>query len=229
MNHLVHKLTLDMHKSISQTSITVKKGDTKRKLYITLTENGKVYTVSNSCTAVFSATKYNNDILFNDCTIEDGIIVYEFTELTANIPGMMDCEIRLYGADNGLITSPQFSIIVEGVVNKDSDVMASDEYSALTSAIAYVDTLKRDLEDIINNSVIDDKLDPNSTHAVQNKVVAKEIENIKFNYSNLSTGVSALSKRTPPVVTNNDNGKLLQVVDGVWEAVTIPFAEGVSV
>ena len=229
MNHLVHKLTLDMHKSISQTSITVKKGDTKRKLYITLTENGKVYTVSNSCTAVFSATKYNNDILFNDCTIEDGIIVYEFTELTANIPGMMDCEIKLYGADNGLITSPQFSIIVEGVVNKDSDVMASDEYSALTSAISYVDTLKRDMEDIINNSVIDDKLDPNSTHAVQNKVVAETLTTVNYNMTQLSMGVSVLSQKTTPDVNDSDNGKLLQVVDGVWEAVTIPFAEGVSV
>ena len=32
-----------------------------------------------------------------------------------------------------------------------------------------------------------------------------------------------------PSVTTNDNGKLLQVVDGVWVAVEIPFAEGESV
>lgn len=32
-----------------------------------------------------------------------------------------------------------------------------------------------------------------------------------------------------PKVTEADNGKLLQVVSGVWSAVTIPFAEGVSV
>lgn len=136
MNCLIHKLTLDMHKSISQASISVKKGDTNRKLHIILTEKGKVYQVDDGCTAVFSATKYNGDTLFNSCTIENGIIVYEFTELTANIPGKMDCEIKLYGADNSLITGPQFSIIVDGVVNKDSNVEASDEFSALTALIS---------------------------------------------------------------------------------------------
>lgn len=32
-----------------------------------------------------------------------------------------------------------------------------------------------------------------------------------------------------PPVTSTDNGKLLQVKNGVWTAVDIPFAEGVSV
>ena len=59
MNFFEHKITLDMHSSISQLSISVKKGDTKRKICATLTENGKVCRLEDGCTAVFSAKKDN--------------------------------------------------------------------------------------------------------------------------------------------------------------------------
>lgn len=136
MDFIIHKLSLDMHSSISQRSISVKKGDTKRKICVTLTEKGKVFLVEEGYTAVFSAKKDNGGVLYNACNIVDGIIEYEFTEQTANIPGMMNCEIKLYDADNGLVTSPQFSIIVEGIVYSDEKVEASDEFSALTELMS---------------------------------------------------------------------------------------------
>lgn len=136
MDYLVHKLTLDMHKTVSQAFLSVKKGDTKRKLYITLTEKGKVFLVNGVSTAVFVAKKHNGDVLFNDCTIEKGVIVYEFTDHTTEISGKMDCEIRLYDEDGTLISSPQFTIIVDGVVDVDGTVVASNEFSALAKLMS---------------------------------------------------------------------------------------------
>lgn len=154
MDYLVHKLSLDMHKSIEQAILYVKEGDTKRKLYVTLTNKGKVYQIGEGCTAVFSAKKENGDTLFNYCDIEGGLVVYEFTGSTATMPGKMDCEIKLYDADNGLITGPKFAIIVEEVVNKDGDVESSDEYSALTELISSATGLEARLNQHEKNTAL---------------------------------------------------------------------------
>ena len=147
MSLFIHKLSLDMHSSISQKTISVKKGDTMRKLCVTLTENGKVYFVDDGCTAVLSAKKGNGGILYNACNIVDGIIEYEFTELTADSVGLMGCEIKLYDSNNGLITSPQFCMVVEGIVYEDGDVEESDEFSALTELVSSATELVNSIEE----------------------------------------------------------------------------------
>lgn len=151
MEYIIHKLSLNMHSSVSQTSLYVKTGDTHRKLRITLTDNGKVYRISDGCVAAFSANKDNGDTLYNACTIEDNAIVYEFTELTANVSGKMDCEIKLYDADNELITSPQFSIIVDDVVCNDKSVVASSEFSALTQLLTEINEARQELYEKIDD------------------------------------------------------------------------------
>lgn len=151
MEHIIHNLSLNMHSSISQVSLSVKKGDTKRKLCITLTENGKVYQIAEGCVAVFSAKKDRGGILYNACTIVDNTIAYEFTEQTANIPGKLDCEIKLYDANNELITSPQFTIIVNGVVYEDDEVEDSNEFSALTEKFSELVSLKNEIKTKLDN------------------------------------------------------------------------------
>ena len=142
MEHIIHNLSLNMQSSISQVSLSVKKGDTMRKLCITLTDNGTVYRIAEGCEAVLSAKKESGWILYNNCTIdyENNIIVYEFTHGTAIMPGKLDCEIKLYDANKNLITSPQFTIIVNNSVHEDGEVEDSNEFSALTTLYSEVTT-----------------------------------------------------------------------------------------
>jgi hypothetical protein len=64
--------------------------------------------------------------LFNDCIIEDNTrIRYDFTEQTTNCEGMMNCEIRLYGTDGNLLTTPAFVVVVDPRVIYDSEVLDS--------------------------------------------------------------------------------------------------------
>lgn len=142
MNYSEYRISLDIHRTGSQSLLQAKQGDTGRKIYVTLTENGKPYTISSDCTAVFTAKKPDGNILFNNCTIEDNIICYTFTEQTSVVPGKMDCEIRIYGADNMLITSPHFDIIVNATVYKDGDTVESTtEVNTLTSLISEATSL----------------------------------------------------------------------------------------
>lgn len=137
MNYSDYRLSLDIHDEDSGQSLNVKRGDNKsRRIYITLRDGSQPYHISEDCYAVFAATKPDGKILYNSCTISDCTIQYEMTGQTTNVAGVTECEIRLYGADNQLITSPRFLLIVDETVYDDEKVVdSSSEFTALTELI----------------------------------------------------------------------------------------------
>ena len=136
MNNSIHRISLDIHDTGSQVSISAKKRDTARSIYITLTEKGKPYRIAEGCHAVLTGVKADKNYLFNDCTIKDNVIVYDFTEQTVPVVGQVHCEIILYDANNERITSPRFDIVVVDTVYNDEEIVSSDEATALISATA---------------------------------------------------------------------------------------------
>lgn len=139
MNYSIYRFTLDIHRTKSQVSIPVMFRDTGIKFYISLTDGGKPYFIEDGCRAVFSAKKHDGETLFNDCIIEDNTrIRYDFTEQTTNCEGMMNCEIRLYGTDGELITTPAFVVVVDHRVVYDSEVL--DSYSEATTLDSIITT-----------------------------------------------------------------------------------------
>lgn len=152
MNYSNYRASLDIHAAGSQAVLHAKQGDTKRQILVTLTEDGRPYLISSDCTAVFTAKKPDGSILFNDCAIEGNLISYTFTAQTTALAGRLDCEIRLYGADKGLITSPGFDIIVDATVYEDGDVVESAaEVSALTSLVSEANTLVSEVNRKLEN------------------------------------------------------------------------------
>lgn len=139
MNVSAYKISLDINEYGSQAVLKAKQSDTGRKIYISLRSGGTPYTIADNCYAVFTATKTDSSILYNACTIENNEIVYEFTEQTCAAVGRNRCEIKLYGLDDKLITSPRFALLVDGTVCPDGSVASSDEFSALTQMVS--DTL----------------------------------------------------------------------------------------
>ena len=152
MNYSNYRASLDIHAAGSQAVLHAKQGDTKRQILVTLTEDGRPYLISSDCTAVFTAKKPDGSILFNDCAIEGNLISSTFTAQTTALAGRLDCEIRLYGADKGLITSPGFDIIVDATVYEDGDVVESAaEVSALTSLVSEANTLVSEVNRKLEN------------------------------------------------------------------------------
>lgn len=136
MNDSAYKISLDINAQGSQVALNAKKSDTGRKIYISLRAGGTPYPIADDCYAVFAATKPDGSILYNACTIEGNEIVYEFTEQTCSAVGNNRCEIKLYGLDDKLITSPRFTLLVDGTVYPDEQVESTDEFSALTKLVS---------------------------------------------------------------------------------------------
>ena len=134
-----YRFLLDVHETNSQISLSFKQGDTGRVLYITLTENGDIFNIPQNCVAVFTALKPDGTIIFNDCEINGNEIVYTHTAQTAAVTGKVDCELRLYGAGNTLITSPHFTIFVHPTVYFDQ-IESKDEVNTLTNLISEANT-----------------------------------------------------------------------------------------
>lgn len=137
MNFLEHRFTLDVRRDASKVCVRVRKGDTARRLRIALVQGVVPYEIRSDCYAMFSAVKPDGNRLFNPCTIEDNRIVYELTPQTTAVIGLVECEIRLYGADDALITSPGFDLIVDEVLYDEDRVPQSEtEVNALTGLIS---------------------------------------------------------------------------------------------
>jgi hypothetical protein len=132
MNYSKLKITLNIQSTVSQRSIPVKLNDTARILYITLNDGGVPYYLPDGCRAVFFAKKPDGKTLINDCIIEDNAVIrYNFTANTSNVSGIINCEMRIYGADGLLITTPKFVIVVDSrVSNDDSTHLSENEATA---------------------------------------------------------------------------------------------------
>ena len=131
MTNSYYKISLDIHDHGSNVSLKAKKGDTGRLLYITLMDGRAPYVISNECRAVFTAKKADGKKLYNDCTIIGNAITYAFTPQTTSCVGRAECEIKLYGAENKLLTSARFTLLVEDTVYNEGDEVesAKDEHA----------------------------------------------------------------------------------------------------
>jgi hypothetical protein len=147
MNSSKYRFTLDMHSSQSQVSLPVVLNDTARKLYISLTDGGKVYHIADGCLAVIRISRPTGTHMELFCPIEGNTnIVYDFAQHTATaiVEGLHECEVTLYGLDGGIITTARFSMVVSArVVNRD-DIEITDEDWTVIDSVAVEEARRQD-------------------------------------------------------------------------------------
>lgn len=140
MNASIYRFTLDIHSAQSQISLPVMLNDTSRRLYISLSEGGKLYHIADGCMAVVRINRPTGTYIEQFCVIEDNInIVYDFSQYTntAIVEGLHECEVTLYGLDGGVLTTARFLMVVSGrVVNKESAEITDENWTMLDSIAA---------------------------------------------------------------------------------------------
>ena len=146
MQHANYRLSLDIQAGGSGAVLTAKRGDTGRRLFVTLTDGGRTYPLEPDCYPVLTARKPDGHLVFHKCTREGGRICCRLTEQLLAVPGEVACELRLYGPDGLLLTSAAFVLMVEDTVWGEGEVPESfDDFSALTALLGQNQTLRQEL------------------------------------------------------------------------------------
>ena len=141
MTETVYKITLDLHRTGSQATVNAKAGDVaSRRLRVRLTERGREWPIPDGASAVLYAVKPDGTVVFSNCETEDGTAAVTLTSQTVAVPGTVDAELRISDAQ-GIIGTPRFRIAVEPALFSDSAVESTDEFSALTEAIAAAEAV----------------------------------------------------------------------------------------
>ena len=135
MNISYFNIALDIKETQSQVSIPMKRGCTNYGVRITLVDGNKPYNITKECIALFSATKPDGAIIENNCTINKNKINYKVTDQTVAASGVLDCAIMLYGADEELLASAHFTIVVDERAVGDVPV-SEDEKNFFDSMVA---------------------------------------------------------------------------------------------
>ena len=176
MNYSNYRFTLDIQSDLSQVSLPVRLGDTGRRLYINLTDGGNPYTISNGSRAVFFGSKADNNPILNNCIIEGNTTIrYDFTEQTANCAGIVDCEIRLYGPNGRLVTSPRFIMVVDERVIYGEEIPSSSSETTTLDDVLASEAQRKDAEAKRQESCATAVADANI--AIENANTAAEIAN----------------------------------------------------
>ena len=154
MQRINHKVSLDIYEIASQFSLSLKQGDTSRRLVVVLTANGQIYKITDDCRAVFASTKPDGTIVLNDCIIQDNTILYDITSQSTSSVGIADCEITLYGGDGAVLTSPRFKLKVYETVYSEEKIESTDEYHSIMTVIAEANKLFESIDAKIEDGTV---------------------------------------------------------------------------
>lgn len=130
-----------------------------RTIEITLIEDGSIVEIPSTYVAKFQATKKDNTVVFDDCTITGNVISYTVIEQLTTVVGEVSCEIGLYEPDalgdttkDKLIQSATFKILVEKSAMDRNAVVSSNEFNTLTIMINTLTGLVESVTTTINNA-----------------------------------------------------------------------------
>lgn len=219
MNYVNYRISLDMFDTSSQITIKAKKGDSACRIIITLTKNGKIYKIGDGCYATLNGKKADGTFVYDNCTIEDNTVVYDFTssidengvcQISA-FEGVVECEVALF-KDYKKLTSPRFNLVIDNTVYNGEEIISSPETDVLRGLIneanATIEGIKADLKDGKFKGEKGEKGDA----GVCKFVVVAELP---------TTGIEGDAIYLVPSQDEETNNNFLEYiyVDGAWEMI----------
>lgn len=204
MQYANYRIQLDIQPGGSSVVLSAKRGDTGRRLFVTLTDGGRPYVLEEDCCTVLTARKPDGSKVFHQCAREGGQICCVLSEQLLAVPGPVRCELKVYGRDGMLLTSAAFALLVEGTVWSDGDIAESfDDFSALTDLIGRNQTLLEELQalkesgKLKNGTTFFPAVDPGGTLSWTNDGALANPEPVNIRGADGKTPVSGVDYNTP--------------------------------
>lgn len=140
-------INLDVRESNDQYISVIQFDSNSRILKACITSNGEALDLTNH-SVIFSAIKPDGYDIFSECTITNasaGIIDIVLSQQALAKGGVMDCQCKIIGADNSVLSTQTFQIHI----NKSTmsvTMTSSDEYDALIKALSKVQSITNKAE-----------------------------------------------------------------------------------
>ena len=146
MRPLEYRINLDFANESSDIFCNVRQGDNCSKIVAALREDGRAYDIEgDNLSVVFAALKSDGNTIYDDCTVENNTIIYDFNNQTAPVSGTVPCQFILIDSENGevkRISTPVFFLEISDNVDIDEEnIVSSESYTALTNKIAQAQAL----------------------------------------------------------------------------------------
>lgn len=140
----VTRLTLDMSLDTVQKSVAISKGDTNRRMEITLTDAGRPFTLPSTWTATLSGGQKEDG-----CVVERGRILYDLSSgvLTAEA-GIFELAFRIFDEEGDEVATPMITCNVYDVERNTAAVASTDEFSVLQDFIKNITEVDTRLDNI---------------------------------------------------------------------------------
>lgn len=139
MQSILYCIALDAGKIGSQCRINAKRGEhASRKLRTTITKDSCPFEPPDGAIVSLRAKHENGVKYLYPCTVDGGVVEYEFGSNILASPGTVECEILIVESSGATLCSPCFELYVEDVVYSDDVLETVDEFTALTAALARV-------------------------------------------------------------------------------------------
>lgn len=158
------RFTLDIRDSSGGCQLDMKRGDTHRRLCITLSDGGCPYVITEDVFVVLMAKTPDDRLLYTSCDLVNGEVICDLPSAYTAVEGLTRCELRLYDApftDEGdeeqLLTTCTFIIRIHPTVYNSGDeltVAGSVEATALTKLL--VQTRETNLRAMQTASALED-------------------------------------------------------------------------
>lgn len=133
----IKTLTIDIDKDNYETIPSVQYDSKTRYLHVYLFNSSSPFDIT-GCSVKIAGIKADNTDIFNECKVIDpkkGFIEIELTEQMNAVHGLLECELKIYSAD-GVLTTKPLNIYVSKSVTRVSNITSSNEFTALTEALA---------------------------------------------------------------------------------------------
>lgn len=135
MSKSIFNLTLDIHNPAPQCSVSVRLGDTGRRLSVRFVENGKPITLASGTFVMFVAKKPDGNEVYDDCTCDlvGGSVIYDVGDQVTTAPGIVRCQFEIFGPDGGAIASPTMEIVVRESFFNEEKVISKSDYDGISA------------------------------------------------------------------------------------------------